>query len=460
MIKCNYLQLKRVSNAMCRKHSFVPAAVLSFLCVCLVVTSFPQLHRAGNNAHTNITANNNAPRKKRVLEWDVYQSELSNPADDMDRVLEKSANNIGNWVWNHAASTRLIDFTQVDLIKSLQGTIPVSRFNDQAVDVLFWPTANILLNESYASHMSSFFDEINSAINKINSSHMSVLMLGIGVDFPLEPYPFADIRDLGDRIRRLAFPHEMTMFKPAVDMLREIATTAPVIGSRGDFTAAVCKNHGIEHVEALGCPSLFLSTHPNTGEILARKIRELPANPKIAITLPHLFRPKLYSFFLRVLNGNPESIMVVQDKRDLATIEKAAIELGMRVPANKVRFFYSLEEWKQTICTFDATIGARIHGSMIAFVCPIPMLVIPIDMRVEELATSMKIPHMRMDHPAFFGNHSAITIRDLFDGSGFDADSFDRNRFRQAARYVRHFESMGLPPTPLLRTLASMHVDS
>lgn len=427
------------------------AAVLIALCLSSTLHTM-SLPAHGTNCHAAV------PRRKVVLEWDVYRPELMNAADDLKTVQRKAANNIGNWVWSYAARTRLIDTTQVDVIRESETNLPAAYPNQQAIDVLIWPTANILLNESYGSHMREFLDGLTGTFERLHATNTSILVIGIGIDHQLQPRAYA-IKDLGDRLDRLAVPSDMVMYKPAVEMLRAVSKTAPVIGVRGAYTAAVCKNHGITKAEALGCPSLFLSMHARAGEVLAKKIRDLSSKPRLAITLPHIFRPKLMTFLLRLFFENDASIIVIQDTRDFATLETAARELGIKVPMDRTRFFYNFEQWMEDICKFDAIVGGRIHGSMIGLVCPIPMLVVPLDMRIEELVTLMKIPHLRMDHPVFFGNHSQLSVKDLFDAYDFDAEAFDKNRYRQAWRYVQHFNSMGLPPSVLLRTLASMHVE-
>lgn len=241
-----------------------------------------------------------------------------------------------------------------------------------------------------------------------------------------------------------------------INLLRRASDRAPVVGTRGKFTKQVGRNHGIANARAMGCPSLFLSTEPHVSRILANKIRDPPHNPRLAITLPHALKPKLLHFILRLLMENPESIAILQDKRDVVALERAEKELGVVVPKHRITYFKSVEAWRDAICKLDAIVGPRIHGAMIGFLCPIPMLVIPLDLRVDELVHSMKVPHLRLYAPVFFGDVSQLSVKDMFDAAKFDPVAFDENRYLQASRYEKYFQAMGLSPTPLIRMLANM----
>jgi hypothetical protein len=396
-------------------------------------------------------------RQLKVLMWNRYDAAALKGAD-IERALYLSGKNIGNWVWQYAAQERILDVRGIDVILGSEAYVPeMHRYLENGtdkIDLIYWPTANILTNKShsqkyrhdYVMRHRRFFDLLRAP----------ALILGIGVDFPFDAASH-ETKDIGDDFERISVPSDMVLDPDFADVISNITREVPLVATRGKFTEQVCINHGINNARDLGCPTLFISADPAVGHVLARKIRALSDNPKLAITFHYKYTRKLMQLLISLLLANPDSIAVSQDKRDQAALAQAMSELAIDIPTHRVRSFTSLQEWRDNICAFDALIGPRIHGSMIGFFCPIPMLVITMDLRVDELAKSMRIPHLRLDSHVFKRDDVRLSAKELFEASNFDPEEFDRNRYHKANQYRQHLDAMRLPASPLIRMLGHMH---
>merc|ERR1712014_269937 len=85
--------------------------------------------------------------------------------------------------------------------------------------------------------------------------------------------------------------------------------------------------------------------------------------------------------------------IVIQDERDVETLTVAETELGLVVPAYQKTWFTSQAAWREYMCRHDFVLSGRIHGFMTGLACAVPGFIIAPDMRILELAESMRLPH-------------------------------------------------------------------
>jgi polysaccharide pyruvyl transferase WcaK-like protein len=165
-------------------------------------------------------------------------------------------------------------------------------------------------------------------------------------------------------------------------------------------------------------------------------------------------------FFIGVLKDFPKSVLVLQDKRDTMNLSQLSNLALMTHFMDSILYFSDFLSWQSFICfnDFDLYIGGRIHGGMIALSCSVPVLLLVDDIRLEELAKSMYIPHFRSLNAKLSFDISHRTIRDLLSivsVTSFNGKLFDDNRRRVASIYIETFEHLGIHPSDELRKLAN-----
>jgi polysaccharide pyruvyl transferase WcaK-like protein len=107
--------------------------------------------------------------------------------------------------------------------------------------------------------------------------------------------------------------------------------------------------------------------------------------------------------------------------------------------------FGSLQAWMEFLSSQDLVIGKRIHGSMAALQLGIPSILLSHDSRTKELAQTLKIPSIDLQHAAV-GN-SKESIRALVDAVQFDAAAFASRREQLWSAMGSLFRENGLELT-------------
>jgi hypothetical protein len=159
---------------------------------------------------------------------------------------------------------------------------------------------------------------------------------------------------------------------------------------------------------------------------------------KFILTLPVVYGKKLLQLFHKITLDHPESVVVLQDPRDLEVLENAA-NSGIHFPRQK--WFYTYDSWNKYVCDFDGGVGSRIHGSMMLVACGKPAFIISPDLRVEELAAAMKIPFRAVIDKVLTANLSAV---DMFALPAPSPAEFDKNRQQKAKQYLQAFHKEGV----------------
>lgn len=264
-----------------------------------------------------------------------------------------------------------------------------------------------------------------------------------------------------------------------VAILRERALLITV---RGDFTATICDAIGLTGVEALGCPSVFLGPSPGLGEAIARQLADLPdrlrdGSAGAAMTAAAPFEIAANTALLTLerrlfdwtgpdghyiqQSGGVEAMIAAAgswhrlspgSRRGIARIlapDADPATVGQRL-LRTGRFFTSAPDWIASMADRGFTLGTRLHGIMAALAAGRPCAIISHDSRTDELAATMHLPRLDLARVLAARDLAAVTESIRFDGG-----AFDRWRAQAAARLVDAFTRNGIPPSALLKTLAS-----
>jgi len=223
-------------------------------------------------------------------------------------------------------------------------------------------------------------------------------------------------------------PDQEAALKPGTErFLRLLGERSGSIGVRGTFTAEVMWKLGIRNVSIVGCPSLMNLTT----EAMARLASGRPALDKVALNFSNNVRSHSISagamrtsenaLFQRMLserafyvlqNETPEMEVLAAVKRGessaaqaalsriAALFEVAATRADVRQALEqRMRVFFSVEEWIGCMRSMTASVGTRFHGNIAALLAGTPALFLVHDMRTLELCELLRVPHLVLDRP-------------------------------------------------------------
>ncbi len=221
-------------------------------------------------------------------------------------------------------------------------------------------------------------------------------------------------------------PGQEVSLKPGTErFLRLLSDRGGSIGVRGAFTAEVLWGLGVRNLSITGCPSL-LSLRPDTVAALAAT---RPSLDKVGVNFSNNVRRHSLSadgmrasenaLFQRLLGEN--AFYILQNEApEMALLEalgrgdvSAAAAVLPRVAElfdvsgsredvrrfleQRIRVFFSVEEWVGCTGTLSASLGTRFHGNVAALLAGTPALFLVHDMRTRELCELLRVPHLLLD---------------------------------------------------------------
>ena len=247
---------------------------------------------------------------------------------------------------------------------------------------------------------------------------------------------------------------------------------APNILVRGEYTQKQLAAHGIMSTDVIGCPSMFLSARPKLGQDLAR--RQPSSDPVRVATLAGNSSWEgmagVDQLMLEVAAGSTQGLpWVIQEQPELIdltrgrdvhpdTLARLTSHYAPRMPpavfgawvrANGAAFF-DIEGWQEHMLRFDAVVGPRFHGAMLAMQIGTPAVVVGHDSRTQELCETMSVPLVSASDVVEQGIEAAWATLRQFDGA-----AFDQSRRRLAGRYVDSLRGHGIDIAHPLALLAS-----
>lgn len=272
--------------------------------------------------------------------------------------------------------------------------VPVNEIDDR-FDMIVIAAANFIFRNFDFGHLADYIEKTN----------LPVMMVGLGAQAPKEGHNFDDIPAGTKRL------------------LSIVSERSKVIGVRGYHTAEVMEKFGHKNVRAVGCPSFYRALTRNLQITQPTNY----ANCRISLNgsrnvFSHSYSPsnalrveaEIVKFAVTnelgyvLQNEEPELYIAAGDEtspdsmRHLSAIVR---QMGLSITEEKYeevvksrfKVFFTLEEWDSYIREFDASIGSRFHGNLIALTNGKPAIIIAHDSRTTEMAQLMHIPHLRID---------------------------------------------------------------
>ena len=357
--------------------------------------------------------------------------EIVDQSGDIERKLEITVRNTGNYFFEHAVARHLKGFKTVAKMQEL-------------------PDTDCTLVLSMSNFISPYTDlgEVADQIEKKKVER--VVMIGAG----------AQADDFSEKI---------SLTRGTRRFLEILSERSASIGVRGVYTAEVLNQLRIRNVDIIGCPSVFYHGDPafavKSGAHTDANLRSVFHCTPTGFYRDNIAR--LISFGI----ANCESY-VAQSERDFFGLhseseqDQAATEFffnyyndGSIEPEQasewfrrNVRWFFNLQSWLEYMKTVDFAFGARFHGNMAAILMGVPALNMVFDTRTRELCEYLNLPYM---HLSDF--RADMKLGDLYRAADFSL--FNRTypvKYRAYRDFlVKNGLSVVLPEAPPLELLGA-----
>lgn len=276
---------------------------------------------------------------------------------------------------------------------------------EEHYDHLVLPLANALRVE-----WAPTLDRLSGLIERLS---IPVTIVGMGAQFALDHLD-------------AALPDHVVAAQQR--FVRAVLERSPRIGVRGQVTADHLARLGFsaEHVEVIGCPSLFLRTSaPRVRD--ERAAGPLRTTDPVILTVGTTTRPEILPFIDRAADEYPNLVYVAQREYDLALLQwgRDAVGLDPRLPANRehrlyredrMRLFLDSRGWVEFASRHRFAVGTRLHGSIAAILGGTPALMVAHDSRTMEVAEYHDIPYRELGQVP-----PETPVGDLFDLTDYNA---------------------------------------
>ena len=348
---------------------------------------------------------------------------------DASSLYERTGQNTGNLAFHYAIAR------QLDLSKSVSWARSKQEI-EAAGGLAVMPCAN-----QVGEHL-----DMAMSAQKLSELNVSIVAFGLGVqsgiDFSVPTVPQgtrAWLKAIGDRA-------------PNPDQ--------PNIAVRGEFSKQVIDGLNIgANCVAVGGPTLFISSDERLGQTLSRAY-QTPSRVCVVAghyRWAHLAKLEASLAHIATVTGGGYVMQSPKEMVQLARGETREIQEDAILQCRDFvcphlsseefkkwshrhsEVFFDTASWMSYYKKFDFVIGARIHGVMLALQAGEPAICIAHDSRTRELCDTMKVPYVLASKVS--GGISRSQLNKLW---AMDADEFDENRIRLAAKYRDFLSGNGL----------------
>lgn len=218
------------------------------------------------------------------------------------------------------------------------------------------------------------------------------------------------------------------------DMIKKISERCVSIGVRGEKTAEVLSQHGINNFDIIGCPTAFSSLDP---EFKIEKnanpdwSKPLAFNTELQATginlLYNMIRCKPVRFYMQneplYWFESDSQRQYVCPELSLASLQRRTKEITLPqfreirqfITENGVIFF-NVADWQESLRECVMSLGMRFHGNMMALQAGIPAVWGVHDNRTRELLNYFKLPTFQISDDI-----DPVKIYDEADFSAFNS---------------------------------------
>ncbi|MFD3482514.1 polysaccharide pyruvyl transferase family protein [Streptomyces sp. NPDC058665] len=339
--------------------------------------------------------------------------------------------NSGNLLFSDAAHKILLT-ERTEITSNGLSTVPTAerarQINEQ-YDVFVVPLAN-----AFRPSFKGALDKLSALIEQLI---IPVVVVGVGAQAS-EDYDTTRLAPIESSVKRF---------------VKAVLERSASIGVRGELTAAYLERLGFkQHVEVIGCPSMFLhgDTFPTP-----RDPGVIDAHSRIAINMSPgatavgdmegMARHALERFpHLRYYAQNlADAEILFWGDTSAVTGPKTRFPRRLTHPLfeqNRVRVPLDPRTWMDELATYDFVYGTRIHGNIAPLLAGTPSVVLVHDSRTLELCRYFGIPHRMLS-----ATPADVHPRDLYEQADYsEMLNGHKERFD---RFVTFLDKNGLENT-------------
>ncbi|WCL55668.1 polysaccharide pyruvyl transferase family protein [Gimibacter soli] len=237
---------------------------------------------------------------------------------------------------------------------------------------------------------------------------------------------------------------KLTVHEGTLRLFRVAKRSGGISGVRGEYTAKVLRENGIENVEVIGCPTMYLNAgnpdfkvrQPNREQmekvIISYKLdrKGYDNNDLLQQVQRQMFQDQLARGFHQIVQTNQRDGREAYEKafsgenqalmRRYFDLPAEQLEALRDTGLNRTHLFFTWKEWRGFFDDADFTFGMRFHGNVMSIMAGVPTLWITHDTRTEELCRTAGFPYVTLDDLGRKG-YSFDHMLDLADMSDFNA---------------------------------------
>jgi hypothetical protein len=337
--------------------------------------------------------------------------------------------NTGNYLFMHSVHKTLMTATTTvvpngTLSETRTATArDIAQVNEQ-FDAFVIPLANAFRPE--------FEHRLSNLTSLVERLTIPVVVVGVGAQAGLhEDMPSAGLD------------------KTVVSFMTAVLDRSASVGVRGGFTRDYLARLGFgdEHVDVIGCPSVFL--HGADFQLLPT-VGSLGEDARIALNVTNGV-PGLGDLVSGLHARHPGLVFIGQDKRDLRVVlwgedPSPDKDIDLSLPLHhahplyvedKVRFPLETWSWLDYLREFDFATGTRLHGNLAALLAGTPAVLLVHDSRTAELAAYHGLPSRTAE-----GLSPSLTAQELWDS--YDPAPFNAAYDERFRTYLTFLERNGL----------------
>ncbi|MBQ2644458.1 polysaccharide pyruvyl transferase family protein [bacterium] len=285
----------------------------------------------------------------------------------------------------------------------------IDKINNECTHVFLILQDQIRIQESYGYKLP--YKDIIQFINKLNKP---VIIAGLGAN-SFDGYD-------ADFHKKLS--------TDLVNFLKFLSAHCNSIGIRGNYTAEILHNLGIDNINVIGCPSFY-----ETGDDRYIEKKEIKNIKDIILT--SIFRNKELLFNYQICQDFCEENIIKAIAFNDYNYDFQDVE-QKKLKDKKYRVYTDMEEWKNFIKNFKFAIGYRLHGSIVALNAGIPAMCCNGDSRAREMCEFLHIPY----NPDIKSKDNILKVYEDIDIS--DVNNTYKKLYSNFAKFIKDNTSIDL----------------
>lgn len=230
--------------------------------------------------------------------------------------------------------------------------------------------------------------------------------------------------------------------------VRAVLDHSATIGVRGEFTREYLATLGFgdEHVDVVGCPSLYrdgadLQITKRATAITPESRFTMNLSPYVKMMGPLSVRhAEKYPHMVYIPQGDDTLELMMWGKEPENVRRSGTLPNHLEHPlyqSNRMRYFVDTTTWMDYLAQQDFSFGTRIHGNIAALSARTPAVVLAHDARTLELARYHDIPHRMVPEL-----DASVDAADLYEWASFDG--FNRAQRANVDRFSAFLVKNGI----------------